>query len=137
MTNKIDTSPARLRALADWIDEAHGLITAAGLLHALADEKEAAQCSDLCHPEEPCSISADGKCHTCGSDCNERDELIKAEREIEQLKAAQPKPAPVLLTDEECQQLQHGCFFNGWLSGPLYARAIEAAVIKKNGIGGE
>jgi hypothetical protein len=27
-------------------------------------------------------------CPTCGSDCNERDELIKAEREIERLRAA-------------------------------------------------
>lgn len=27
-----------------------------------------------------------GKCPTCGSDCNERDELIKAEREIEKLR---------------------------------------------------
>ncbi len=26
-------------------------------------------------------------CPTCGSDCNERDELIKAEREIERLRA--------------------------------------------------
>jgi hypothetical protein len=31
---------------------------------------------------EPC------KCPACGSDCNERDELIKAEREIERLAEA-------------------------------------------------
>ena len=29
----------------------------------------------------------DTKCETCGSDCNERDELIKAEREIDRLRA--------------------------------------------------
>ena len=29
----------------------------------------------------------DTTCPTCGSDCNERDELVKAEREIERLRA--------------------------------------------------
>ncbi len=45
------------------------------------------------------------------------------------------KPAPVLLTDVESHQLTSGCFKNGWISIPLYAREIEAAVLKKNGIG--
>jgi hypothetical protein len=184
MTNKIDTSPARLRELAYMV------VCDAYLrevLLALADEKEAAQCSDLCHPEEPCSISADGKCHTCGSDCNERDELIKAEREIEKLRAEKEaagaidvplpeatvpwptvtrysggashegigdrvwvrlkddgseveympvdsvvKPAPVLLTDDEVRAV-HDTYYRPM--GPVeYARATEAAVLKKNNI---
>jgi hypothetical protein len=71
-------------------------------------------------------------CPTCGSDCNERDELIKAEREIERLRAmhaALPRlPTPRLLAsgtiagkrielhgwhteDIEIWQRQHGLKF--------------------------
>jgi hypothetical protein len=71
-------------------------------------------------------------CPTCGSDCNERDELIKAEREIERLRAmhaALPRlPTPRLLAsgtiagkrielhgwhteDMEVWQRQHGLKF--------------------------
>jgi hypothetical protein len=238
MTNKIDTSPARLRAWAKTLPN-WGFEGVGKALLALADEKEALakalhypDCWDpAAYPTvaetlqevshsfkcfEPSEPAPEGKCPTCGSDCNERDELTKAEREIEKLRAEKEaagtrepvgyatrqglrrlqtesvamtvykagqvpsresnaiplylatvpwptvtrysgdrvwvrlkddgpeveympvdsvvKPAPVLLTDEECQQLQRGCFFNGWLSGSLYARAIEAAVLKKNGL---
>lgn len=51
----------------------------------------------------------------------------------EMLVAAQPKPAPVLLTDEEIDEwartLVKGNKSVNWL-----ARAIEAAVLKKNGL---
>ncbi len=75
MTQPIDTSPARLRELAErlWVTAtSDDRVAAHHLLLAIADEKE--------DPPE-------GKCPTCGSDCNERDELEKAEREIEKLRA--------------------------------------------------
>ncbi|MDH5640871.1 MAG: hypothetical protein OEY28_06220 [Nitrospira sp.] len=135
-------------------------------LLALADEKE---------------TTSESKCPTCGSDRNERDELTKAEREIEKLRAEKEavreplpevtvpwptvtrysggashegisdrvwvrlkddgseveyrpvdsvvKPAPVLLTDEEIQELFTQCASEDdmWKT-----RAIEAAVLKKN-----
>lgn len=67
-----DTSPKRLRELAErlWVAAtSDDRVAAHHLLRALAAEKEA-----------PSPV-----CPTCGSDRNERDELIKAEREIERL----------------------------------------------------
>lgn len=56
----------------------HDVFNAADLIYeveaALASAQQAA--------------SSAGACPTCGSDCNERDELTKAEREIERLRAA-------------------------------------------------
>lgn len=40
------------------------------------------------------SAAQQDACQTCGSDCNERDELVKAEREIERLRAAQTAVVP-------------------------------------------
>lgn len=192
MTRTIDTSPVRLRELADHLDRYGTQCVFSDTYRALATEKEAKQCSDLCHPEEPCSISADGtcamkkesqpegKCPTCGSDCNERDELIKAEREIEKLReyanavlasersrvarllagidktedvgdgwwltsagaefgagilsevlSGQLNPATELLTDEEVDAV-YG--FRASIEKLRDARAIEIAVLEKNGL---
>ena len=65
-----DTSPKRLRELADDLDRFASGMDSAAALRELAAEKE-----------NPGPV-----CPTCGSDCNERDELIKAEREIEKLR---------------------------------------------------
>ena len=55
--------------------------------------------------------------------------LDAKDAEIERLRTAQPKPAPVLLTDDE--------LYEAYFSAPPdldVGRAIEAAVLKKNGI---
>jgi hypothetical protein len=46
-------------------------------------------------------------CPTCGSDCNERDELIKAEREIERLRAALAK------ANEQAERFERGWYLRG------------------------
>ncbi|MDH5640874.1 MAG: hypothetical protein OEY28_06235 [Nitrospira sp.] len=114
MTNKIDTSPARLRELAKTLPN-WGFEVVGKALLALADEKEALanalhypDCWDIAaYPtvsealqevshsvkcSEPSEPAPEGKCPTCGSDCNERDELVKAEREIERLRAEKGPP---------------------------------------------
>jgi hypothetical protein len=53
-------------------------------------------------------------CPTCGSDCNERDELIKAEREIERLRAALAK------ANEQAEHFERQWYLRG--------DAIEAAI---------
>lgn len=55
-------------------------------------------------------------------------------QELEQTLASQTKPAPVLLTDDEIagMYIQGGQF---WLGKIDIARAIEVAVLKKNGWG--
>ncbi len=55
--------------------------------NAMKNEEALAQPSP---PEQAASI-----CPTCGSDCNERDELTKAEREIERLNGLLAAPAPL------------------------------------------
>jgi len=50
----------------------------------------------------PAPLPGSTTCPTCGSDCNERDELIKAEREIERLNGLLAAPAPLPeLSDKE------------------------------------
>jgi hypothetical protein len=80
------------------------LVSAAHLLHHhyLAQPEPAAPTV----VEQP----APDKCPTCGSDCNERDELEKADREIERLRAALEQPEPAAPTEpapgwcKHCQQ---------------------------------
>ena len=47
------------------------------------------------------------KCPTCGSDCNERDELEKAEREIERLRAALEK------ANDQAERFERGWYLRG------------------------
>lgn len=70
-----DTSPKRLRELVKQLWGVWGPEMAAvcSVLYAIADEKE----------EGPFLA----ECPFCGSNCNERDELMKAEREIDRLRA--------------------------------------------------
>lgn len=69
------------------------------IIQRIKDENEALRAA-LEHP-------AQQACQTCGSDCNERDELIKAEREIErlneELRFLRERPA------QEPQQLKSPC----------------------------
>jgi hypothetical protein len=65
-------------------------------------------------------------CPTCGSDCNERDELIKAEREIERLQAVGKQAVP--LTPEQIEAIRYGVGFGGGsYRFAEFTRAIEAA----------
>ena len=73
-------------------------------------------------------------CPYCGSERNERDELIKAEREIERLRAAMATPAPVAqpLTDEQLRDAFRTSADNltlraHWQGLKNFARAIERA----------
>ena len=73
------------------------------------------------------------KCPTCGSDCNERDELIKAEREIERLKV---QPSQVLgFSSDELNALWNFAVETGDPTAGnthlRFARAIIAAINAK------
>lgn len=58
----------------------------------IADNGVRAWCSkQACSAELSARPASYGACPTCGSDSNERDELIKAEREIERLTGALKK----------------------------------------------
>ena len=64
-------------------------------------------------------------CPTCGSECNERDELEKAEREIERLRAApvqQAAPVGYFVNDESDDQWHQVDYEqrNGADTYPLY-----------------
>lgn len=105
----IDTSPKRLRELAGSYHNFKYSKELYEALLALAEEKE-----------NPGPV-----CPTCGSDCNERDELIKAEREIERQRGEkEPHPSPA---DErargwdECMSLwaDHMKRMNDALAKPL------------------
>lgn len=62
--------------------------------------------------------------------------LAELDAEIDWLKATQPRPAPLLLTADEMEEICSSCLSPpGWSSHRLM-RAIEAAVLKKNGVGG-
>lgn len=58
--------------------------------------------------------------------------IVLNEAKAEQALASQPKPAPVLLTDEELDQPFIDC---DALIDRKVARAIESAVLRKNGLG--
>ena len=71
-------------------------------------------------------------CPTCGSDCNERDELIKAEREIERLRAE--RNAAVRDLQERCAKVCEeyatwggSKFYEWFMKAAAEIRAIDAA----------
>ena len=49
-------------------------------------------------------------CPACGSDCNERDELEKAEREINRLRAAPQQAEPVWVRPDQLQKARQAPF---------------------------
>ena len=64
-----------------WIDPGEGNMP---FICMMTPATVIALCDEIERLREPPSES--GICQTCGSACNERDELIKAEREIERLR---------------------------------------------------